>query len=206
MILRALDLVGQGTLSRRYARDGHGVVVRARITPDDTVDDSVRSGVQCVIDDRETLNARATDALKMFDELGSALGSCRTLFNEWHQGATCCQEIGSLTSRSVRQTDATNERLFAWPPLGCQGFLENDQKLDVQVSAIFQLVARFVTCLQDARAQVCYLTFPVQVTQGQCDPPPEETQCDDGKISATQVAARAQAQSHSTSAKSRAEK
>ncbi len=207
MILsKAIDIAGQDGLGRRYLRDGKGLCVKAAITPCDTTEECCEQGIQCVIEDREMFDARVAETTQLFSAMNTAMQSCQTVFQAWVQGATHCQQIGTLTARTAWKTYATKERLFSWPPAGCQEFWEKDQELDVQLSAVFQLAARFVTWMQDTRSHVSYLEFPVQIPAGQIAAPADPT-VDDGKLQATQVAATAQVQSSAPSShKSRAEK
>lgn len=198
MILsKAIDLAGQDVLGRRILRDGKGLCVKAAIAPCDTTEECCEHGIHCVIEDRAVFDARVAETAKLFDAMSTAMQSCRKVFQAWHQNAAACQEIGSLTSRAARQTYATGERLFSWPPpADCEEFYKRDQELDVQLSAVFQLAARFVTWMQDTRSHVSYLEFPVQINS------PAESSSDEGKVQAAQVAAHV----HTPSTKSRAEK
>ena len=198
MILsKAIDLAGPDVLGRRILRDGKGLCVKAAIAPCETTEECCEHGIHCVIENRAAFDARVAETTKLFDAMSTAMQSCRNVFQAWHQNAAACQEIGALTSRAARQTYATGERLFSWPPADCEEFYKRDQELDVQLSAVFQLAARFVTWMQDTRSHVSYLEFPVQITS------PAESSSEDGKVQATQVAAHVHAPS---TTKSRAEK
>lgn len=207
MILsKAIDLASQDALGRRILRDGKGICVKAAIAPCDTTEECCEHGIQCVIEDRAGFDARVAETTNLFAAMSTAMQSCQSVFQAWHQHASGCQEIGALTSRTVRQTYATKERLFSWSPTGCQEFWEKDQELDGQLSAVFQLAARFVTWMQDTRAHVSYLEFPVQVSAGQISAPPESAS-EDVEVHATHVGATPHVRSTAPSTtKSRAEK
>lgn len=186
MILsKGIDFAGEETLGRRYTRDGKGFMVRAAISPCDCVEENCERGIHCVIEERAVFDARVEETMKLFSAMTKAVNACQGVFQAWHQRATTCQEIGTITSRPAWQTYATKERRFVWPSGGCQEFLEKDEELDVQLSAIFQLTSRFVTWMQDTRSLVRYIDLPIQVSAPQID---ANVPCDDVKATA-QVAA-----------------
>lgn len=206
LLSNAIELAGKDALGRRLLRDGKGICVKAAIAPCDTTEECCEHGIQCVIDDRPAFDAGVAETAQLFTTVSTAMQSCRTAFNSWYDRAACCQEIGALTSRTARQTDAINNRLISWSPDGSEEFLERDKELDAQLSNVLQLAARLITRMQDTRLHVSYFKFPVQVSAAQINATSEQT-CDDAKVPAAQVAATAQVPSPApSSTKSRAEK